>query len=63
MDAIFEFLFKFRPAVFEQGEFILGAPASTRLWLGMAGLVAASAVATYTIARGRIARAAHRDRV
>ncbi len=53
MDAIFEFLFKFRPAVFEQGEFILGAPASTRLWLGMAGLVAASAVATYTIARGR----------
>ena len=53
MNAIFEFLFKFRPAVFEQGEFIFGAPASVRLWLGVAGLVAASAVATYTIARGR----------
>lgn len=53
MNAIFEFLFKFRAAVFEQGDFIFGAPASVRLWLGVAGLVGASAVATYTIARGR----------
>jgi uncharacterized membrane protein len=53
MDAIFEFLFKFRSLVFEQGELVFGAPASVRLWLGIAGLVAASAVATYTIARGR----------
>jgi uncharacterized membrane protein len=53
MDAIFEFLFKFRSVVFEQGELVFGAPASIRLWLGVAGLLAASAVATYTIARGR----------
>lgn len=53
MDAIFEFLFKYRSLVFEQGEFAFGAPASVRLWLGVAGVVAASAVATYTIARGR----------
>lgn len=53
MEAIFEFLFKYRSLVFEQGEFAFGAPASVRLWLGIAGVVAASAVATYTIARGR----------
>ncbi|MGD8281985.1 MAG: vWA domain-containing protein, partial [Gemmatimonadota bacterium] len=53
MDAIFEFLLKYRPLVFEQGEFAFGAPASMRLWLGVVGLVAASAVATYTIARGK----------
>ena len=53
MDAIFEFLFKFRPLVFEQGDLAFAAPASLRVWLGVAGLVAASAVATYTIARGR----------
>lgn len=53
MDAIFEFLFKYRSLVFEQGEFAFAAPASLRLWLGVAGLVGASAVATYTIARGK----------
>ena len=53
MDAIFEFLFKYRSLAFEEGEIVFGAPASVRLWLGLAGLVAASAVATYTIARGR----------
>jgi uncharacterized membrane protein len=53
MDTIFEFLFKYRGLVFEQGEFAFGAPASFRLWLGLAGLMAASAVATYTIARGK----------
>jgi uncharacterized membrane protein len=53
MDALFEFLFKYRSLAFEEGEIVLGAPASLRLWLGLAGLLAASAVATYTIARGR----------
>ncbi len=53
MDVIFEFLFKYRALVFEQGELGFGAPASVRLWLGLAGLLGASAVATYTIARGR----------
>jgi uncharacterized membrane protein len=53
MDGILEFLFKYRSIVFEQGEFSFGAPASTRTFLGIAGLVAASAIATYTIARGK----------
>ncbi|MDX1646652.1 MAG: hypothetical protein R3304_05875 [Longimicrobiales bacterium] len=53
MDAVFEFLFKFRPLVFEQGEFAFAAPTSFRLWLGVLGIAGASAVATYTIARGR----------
>jgi uncharacterized membrane protein len=53
VEGIFEFLFKYRPLVFQQGEFGFGAPASFRTWLGIAGLIAASAVATYTIARGK----------
>lgn len=53
MQGIFEFLFKYRPLVFEQGDFGFGAPLSFRTWLGIAGLIAASAVATYTIARGK----------
>ena len=53
MDALFEFLFKYSPLVFEQGDFAFGAPSSVRLWLGVAGVVGASAVATYTIARGK----------
>lgn len=53
MDALFEFLFKYRDLAFEQGQFAFGAPGSFRLWLGIAGVVAASAVATYTIARGK----------
>lgn len=53
MDSIFEFLFKYRSLVFEQGDFVFAAPASTRLWIGIVGVLAASAVATYTIARGR----------
>ena len=53
MEGIFEFLFKYRPLVFEQGEFGFGAPASVRTWLLLAGLIAASTVATYTVARGK----------
>ena len=53
METMFEFLFKHRGIAFEQGDFAFGAPGSFRLWLGIAGLVAASAVATYTIARGK----------
>jgi len=51
MDALFEFLFKYRPLVFEQGEFALGAPGSLRVGLLAAGIVGAIAVATYTLAR------------
>jgi uncharacterized membrane protein len=53
VQTIFEFLFKYRPLVFEQGDFGFAAPTSIRAWLGIAGLIAASAVATYTIARGK----------
>ena len=53
MDGLFEFFFKYRQIVFEQGDFAFAAPASVRTWLGIAGVIAASAVATYTIARGK----------
>ncbi|MDH3206847.1 MAG: glutamine amidotransferase [Gemmatimonadota bacterium] len=53
MQGIFEFLFKYRPLVFEQGEFAFAAPLSVRTWLIVVGLIAAGAVATYTIARGK----------
>lgn len=53
MDALAEFLFKFRGIAFDQGDFAFGAPGSFRIWLGVAGVIAASAVATYTIARGK----------
>lgn len=53
MDALFEFLFKYRGIAFEQGDFAFGAPGSFRIWLGVAGLAAAGAVATYTMARGK----------
>src|SRR5262245_36874600 len=53
MDGLFEFLFKYRPIVFEQGEFAFAAPSDVRTWLGIAGVIGASAIATYTIARGK----------
>ena len=53
MDSIFEFLFKYRPLVFEQGDLTFAAPGSTRLWLVAAGVVGAATVASYTIARGK----------
>lgn len=53
MQGIFEFLFKYRRLVFEQGDFAFAAPSSVRTWLVIAGLIAAGAVATYTIARGK----------
>lgn len=46
MERIFELLFKYRPLVFEQGEFGFAAPGSVRLWLAVAGLVGAAAVAS-----------------
>ena len=32
MDRLFEFFFKYRPLVFEQGDFAFTAPSSVRLW-------------------------------
>jgi hypothetical protein len=56
MDGLFEFLFKYRPLVFEQGDFAFTAPASVRLWILTAGLVGLVAVASYTVARGKAGR-------
>lgn len=53
MDGLFEFLFKYRPLVFEQGDFVFGAPASVRLWLVGLAVVGAVAVASYALARGK----------
>jgi uncharacterized membrane protein len=53
MSRIFEFLFKYRPLVFEQGEFAFGAPGSVRFWLMVGAVVGAGAVASYTLARGK----------
>jgi uncharacterized membrane protein len=60
LDAIFEFLFKYRPVVFEQGSFSLDAPMPVALLvLGAAALIAA-ALFTYGRVRGRASR---RDRI
>ncbi|HSG09210.1 MAG TPA: glutamine amidotransferase [Longimicrobiales bacterium] len=56
MDRLFEFLFKYRPLVFEQGDFAFTAPSSVRLWILAAGLAGILAVATYTVARGKAGR-------
>ena len=53
MDGVFQFLFKYRPLVFEEGEFALGAPTSVRVWLVGVALLGALAVASYTLARGK----------
>lgn len=53
METVFEFLFKYRPFVFEKGHFALGAPGST-VGFGLFGLVIAGAlVLSYTQARGK----------
>ena len=53
MERIFEFLFKYPPLFFEQGDFTFGAPMSVRLWLIIVGILGAATVASYTIARGK----------
>lgn len=55
MDAIFAFLFKYRPFVFEKGHFALGAPGAV-LGFGLFGLVVAGVlVFSYSQARGKTA--------
>src|SRR5690606_20309106 len=53
MDSLFQLLFKYRPFVFEQGDFTFAAPGSVRVGVLVAGLLGVGAVATYTLARGR----------
>ncbi len=56
MDGLFELLFKYRPLVFEQGDFAFVAPGGLRVALVAVALVAAGTVATYTLAGGRARR-------
>ena len=59
MEAIFGFLFKYRPFVFEKGHFALGAPGAV-VGFGLTGLVVAGVlVYSYSQARGK---SAWRDR-
>ncbi|MDZ7780989.1 MAG: glutamine amidotransferase [Gemmatimonadota bacterium] len=53
MNTVFEFLFKYRPLVFEQGDFTLAASGSARIWIGVAAVAAIAVTASYTYARGR----------
>ena len=62
-DAVFKFLFKYQPLVFEQGKFVLGASRSMSLVVVLAGAAALYALWTYrqlVAARGARARGAAR---
>jgi hypothetical protein len=50
--ALFEFLFKYRPAVFEQGDFTFGAPAPLAVLLLAGVAIAVPAVLSYRRVRG-----------
>ncbi len=60
MGALFEFLFKYRPAVFEQGDFTFGAPVPVMAVVLLAAAVAVPALLTYVRVRGK---STVRDRV
>lgn len=60
MEAVFAFLFKYRPFVFEKGQFALGAPGAV-LTFGLFGIAIAGVLAfSYSQARGK---SGWRDRV
>ncbi len=51
--ALFEFLFKYRPAVFEQGDLTLGAPVSVVIIVVIGLAIAVPAMLTYFRVRGK----------
>ncbi|HEY9516292.1 MAG TPA: glutamine amidotransferase [Gemmatimonadaceae bacterium] len=53
MDALFEFLFKYRPVVFERGNVVFGTTWLVRVAVLLLGLAAVAAAATYTMVRVR----------
>ncbi len=53
-ERLFEFLFKYRPVVFERGEFALGAPWPVWVVLLAPALIATLTVVSYTRARGKL---------
>ncbi|HKW08734.1 MAG TPA: hypothetical protein VJO33_00055 [Gemmatimonadaceae bacterium] len=59
LESLFAFLFKYRPAVFEKGDFALGSPTSVIVLLVAGALVGVPAILTYAAVRGKSTR---RDR-
>ncbi len=53
MSGLFEFLFKYRPLVFQQGDFTFAASTGVRILVLVGGVLALGAIATYAVARGR----------
>jgi len=59
LESVFAFLFKYRPAVFEKGDFAFGSPTSVIVLLVAGALVGVPAILTYASVRGKSTR---RDR-
>jgi hypothetical protein len=59
VESVFAFLFKYRPAVFERGDFTFGSPTSVIVLLIAGALVGVPAILTYAAVRGKSTR---RDR-
>jgi hypothetical protein len=53
LGALFEFLFKYRPTVFEQGDLTLGAPVSVIIIVLVGAAIAVPALMTYFRVRGK----------
>jgi hypothetical protein len=53
LGALFEFFFKYRPAVFQQGDFAFGAPAPIAIVLLVGAAIAVPAVLSYRRVRGK----------
>jgi hypothetical protein len=59
LESVFAFLFKYRPSVFEKGDFAFGSPKSVIVLLVLGALVGVPAILTYAAVRGKSTR---RDR-
>jgi hypothetical protein len=59
LESLFAFFFKYRPAVFEKGDFAFGSPTSVILLLLAGALIGVPAILTYAAVRGKSTR---RDR-
>ena len=59
LESLFAFLFKYRPSVFEKGDFAFGSPTSVIVLLIAGALVGVPAILTYAAVRGKSTR---RDR-
>jgi len=59
LESLFAFFFKYRPAVFEKGDFAFGSPTSVIVLLLAGALIGVPAILTYAAVRGKSTR---RDR-